>query len=337
MMSALEKKDPHRRQQTVARFLFGTVALALFVLVPTSFLSRSYVAAQEPKAAQTNNPGGQATLKTTVRQVLLDVVVTDRKNHPVSGLRQEDFSILEDGVPQNIIFFEPHTAFSDASAPKLSEAPALPPNTFVNTSSATDKLPLNVLLYDLLNTPLTDQPFARQEIVKFLRNRPAGSRFAIFVLADTLHLVQGFTDDERQLVAAMQRKEANPRSTLFYQSSAGLQGTSAQFAGNPALGNDGTAQAMLGRLQNMEQLTRRFYLSRRVEQTLAAFEEIARFLSGLPGRKNLIWLSGSFPANIFPGQPCRAQGQVVAVISSGAMGDAHPAAGHKNQTAPAIC
>ena len=58
---------------------------------------------------------------------------------------------------------------------------------------------------------------------------------------------------------------------------------------------------MLGRLQNMEQLTRRFYLSRRVEQTLAAFEEIARFLSGLPGRKNLIWLSGSFPANIFPG------------------------------------
>jgi len=58
---------------------------------------------------------------------------------------------------------------------------------------------------------------------------------------------------------------------------------------------------MLGRLQSMEQLTRRFDLSCRVEQTLAAFEEIARFLSGLPGRKNLIWLSGSFPANIFPG------------------------------------
>jgi len=58
---------------------------------------------------------------------------------------------------------------------------------------------------------------------------------------------------------------------------------------------------MMGRLQGMEALTRRFYLGRRVEQTLGAFVEIARFLNGLSGRKNLIWLSGSFPANVFPG------------------------------------
>jgi len=31
-----------------------------------------------------------------------------------------------------------------------------------------------------------------------------------------------------------------------------------------------------------------------VEQTLGAFVEIARFLNGLSGRKNLIWLLG-FP------------------------------------------
>jgi hypothetical protein len=38
-----------------------------------------------------------------------------------------------------------------------------------------------------------------------------------------------------------------------------------------------------------------------VDQTVSAFVEIAKFLSGLPGRKNLIWLSGSFPSTVFPG------------------------------------
>jgi hypothetical protein len=34
---------------------------------------------------------------------------------------------------------------------------------------------------------------------------------------------------------------------------------------------------------------------------LQALQNLARFLSGIPGRKNVIWLSGSFPISIFPG------------------------------------
>jgi hypothetical protein len=37
-----------------------------------------------------------------------------------------------------------------------------------------------------------------------------------------------------------------------------------------------------------------------VDTTLSAFAQLARYLSGLPGRKNVIWLSGSFPLNIDP-------------------------------------
>jgi hypothetical protein len=39
-------------------------------------------------------------------------------------------------------------------------------------------------------------------------------------------------------------------------------------------------------------------LKDRVDVTLDALVQISRFLSGLPGRKNLIWYSGSFPAGI---------------------------------------
>lgn len=295
MLTALEKKDPRIGLRPTARFLLKAAALALLVLVPTSFLARFYVTAQEQKGAERKDTGGQATIKTTVRQVLLDVVVTDGKNHPITGLQQDDFSIAEDGQPQRILFFEAHTASTDATAPKQPEMPAPPANTFRNTSPVRGDLPLNVLLYDLLNTPLTDQPFAHNEIVKFLRNPPSGSRFAIFVLSDSLHLLQGFTDDEEQLVAAMNRKGAGPFSSPFYQGSQGTQGTLGAFSG------DTISQSMLGSLQNMEAQSRRYFMERRVERTIGAFVEIGRFLSGLPGRKNLIWLSGSFPANLFPG------------------------------------
>ncbi|HEX8765030.1 MAG TPA: VWA domain-containing protein [Candidatus Acidoferrum sp.] len=269
------------------------LALASFVLIPAVFRVTLRAAAQEPNAAQ--DAGRQATIKTTVRQVLVDVVVTDKKNHPVPGLGQEDFRVLEDGKPQRIVYFEAHRPHVDAVAAKAPVFPDLPANTFTNVvSAANNQSPLNVLLYDLLNTRLTDQPFAHEEIVKFLHHRPAGSRFAIFVLGDTLHLLQGFTDDESQLVAAMNRQGENPHSTLLYQTSSGPSDASGLSAAA------GSAQDMMGRMQNMEAASRRFFLTRRVEKTIGAFEEIAKFLSGLPGRKNLIWLSGSFPATIFP-------------------------------------
>lgn len=289
MASAPEQKDSRRSAQT---FLAQVLALATFVLMPAVFRVTPRAAAQEPHAA--GDAGSQATIKTTVRQVLVDVVVTDRKNHPVPGLGQEDFRVLEDGKPQRIVYFEAHRPQDNAVAAKAPVLPDLPANTFANVSAANNQSPLNVLLYDLLNTRLTDQPFAHEEIVKFLHHRPAGSRFAIFVLGDTLRLLQGFSDDESQLVAAMNRKEANPHSTLLYQPSGGLSDASGLSGGA------GSAQDMMGRMQNMEAASRRFFLTRRVEKTIGAFEEIAKFLAGLPGRKNLIWLSGSFPATIFP-------------------------------------
>jgi VWFA-related protein len=38
----------------------------------------------------------------------------------------------------------------------------------------------------------------------------------------------------------------------------------------------------------------------RVSITLTALETMARYLAGIPGRKNLIWFSSSFPVSIFP-------------------------------------
>jgi VWFA-related protein len=38
----------------------------------------------------------------------------------------------------------------------------------------------------------------------------------------------------------------------------------------------------------------------RVVMTLQAFQALARYLSQFPGRKNVMWISGSFPLTFFP-------------------------------------
>jgi hypothetical protein len=45
-----------------------------------------------------------------------------------------------------------------------------------------------------------------------------------------------------------------------------------------------------------------FQFDQRVGMTLEAFQELARYLSAIPGRKNIIWFSGSFPGVIFPNE-----------------------------------
>lgn len=267
--------------------------------------------AGHPSCAQTIPKTGQdksktqavTTIKTRVRQVLLDVVVTDRKNRLVTGLTREDFTVTEDRAPQEILSFEAHAGTDQSannSGPPL-QLPKLPENTFLNLNGTREDLPLNVILYDVLNTPVTDQPFARRDIRKFLKNMPLGSRYAIFVLSDKLHLLQGVTDSEAELLAAMDSLAARSQSPLFGPSPANSGSPGQALADSGLVPNYPEPQAMLGRLTHLESVVNLYLLRRRVELTLTAFGEIAQFLRGVPGRKNLLWLSGSFPAGVLPG------------------------------------
>src|ERR1700683_1842440 len=46
-----------------------------------------------------------AKFRLTVSQIVVPVVVTDAKGHRVTGLKAEDFEVLEDGAPQKILSF----------------------------------------------------------------------------------------------------------------------------------------------------------------------------------------------------------------------------------------
>src|SRR5579864_1893005 len=77
-------------------------------------------------APANSNAGATAvvTFKATSRIVVEDIVVTDSKGHPVKGLRQQDFQLVEDGKPQRIRAFEEYpTEIPGPVTPPTATAP----------------------------------------------------------------------------------------------------------------------------------------------------------------------------------------------------------------------
>ena len=59
-----------------------------------------------PAAPPAQLPRGKGTIRSTVSLVEIDVQVTDRNGKPIKGLKQEQFSVTEDGKAQKVSTFE---------------------------------------------------------------------------------------------------------------------------------------------------------------------------------------------------------------------------------------
>jgi len=260
--------------------------------------------------AQTSLPdskGPQATptLKTNTQLVIVDITVTDSHHQPIHNLKASDFVVLEDNVSQTIKAFEEHvSAKVPANEPaKPLQTPSLPPGVFTNFSPVPAKETLNVLLLDTLNTPLRDQVFVRTQIKQYLKNAPAGTRIAIFGLATRLYLLQGFTSNPDILRAAVDEKGSSKASPVLNDAVGGGNGAvplSQQYDEGFGGLNDLRVTAVVTELKQFEAEQQGYQLQFRARYTLDALNQLARYLGGLQGRKNLIWFSGSFPINILP-------------------------------------
>lgn len=241
---------------------------------------------------QTSTP----TIKVETRVVLLDVVVTDRKGESIPNLRQEDFQVAEDGKPQSISAFEEHK--HNASAPL--NLPPLPSNVYTNMRAVTPSDSVNVLLIDMLNTYPWFQKEVCNQAIQYLKTIPPGTRLAIFTLnTEQLRLVRGFTTDFSGLAVALDDKKSgvvpesswlNPTPSRHAAEEAGLAAMIMMQASPAAVGG---VKEYLG-----EETA--FKTGNRSELTLQAFQHLARYLSGIPARKNVIWFADTFPISFVP-------------------------------------
>ncbi len=196
------------------------------------------------------------TVRVSAREVIVDVLVTDSSGKPVHGLQQSDFTVQENGHPQVVRSFYESTP---AASPKTKPVPLLA-HEYTNGLSVPTHGPVTIFLLDQLNNgPTFDAP---GRITSNLRAMAPGTQVGIFVLSPSgLHTLQPITTDRDLLIRAL--------STFIYD-----QGPPADIFGCP-----GDAS---------KEWTRRM-------TTLRGLNQLAAYLSGIFGRKNLFWFAANPP------------------------------------------
>ena len=96
-------------------------------VITAALLSTATVIAQQPQPAQSELPKLTETID--IRVINVDVVVTDKKGNPVTGLKAEDFDLYENGVPKKVSnFYEVEGSkalnVTTAAAPEVKPQPA---------------------------------------------------------------------------------------------------------------------------------------------------------------------------------------------------------------------
>jgi len=284
----------------------GSDALILASAAPAAVFSQPGITASSitpapitpapsvPAKASTSPP---ATFKASAQAVIVDVVVTDAKGRPIKGLPQKEFQLEEDGKPQSLHYFR---EFGEAKAPAASPPAKPSPNVFTNMTAGPDPGSVTLILLDLLNTPPADQQFARKQLIKFLKSKPANVQFALCTLSPNknqhLRLIEGFTPDENALLAAVNSGRATAR-TMSWESAAEAQNAVNSVTELAQSDVNSHWENLLSGLQKMQEYEKESDTSERAGLTIDALSQLARYLSGIPGRKNLVWLSGSFPVD----------------------------------------
>jgi len=217
----------------------------------------------------------EPTFRAGTHMVQVDVVVHN-KNGAVAGLGKSDFTILDEGKPR------PITSFSvTASSPQPEDFIPLAPGVVSNqrNSRGAPLTAATILLIDRLNTPVSDQVYANRKIIQFLQARNTQDRLGIYVLGNEIRVIQELTDDSGRLDRAI--KALKPGEARRLSGDVQVDST----------GNAVTDSLIADTLDRLQQ----FVVDDRVRTVREAMLTIARHLAKVPGRKNLIWVSGSFP------------------------------------------
>jgi VWFA-related protein len=226
-----------------------------------------------------------ATLTSRAELVSVPVIVTDNFGSHVHGLKKEDFTVYEEGVEQPVSVFEEIQQASAAPAPIR-----LPSDQFSNVrSDDSGNRQLTIVLIDMLNTPVADQVFAKDQVVKYLTDPAnAGHPMSLLALNRTgVKLIHHFTCDPRELTKALN----------------GVQRSQTPVTEDPseAFLTDGTDKLSkilqsFGEFQVAgEQAALSFERRQVVTLTLQSMEQVAQAFAGYPGRKTLVWASAGFP------------------------------------------
>jgi VWFA-related protein len=244
--------------------------------------------------------GTDPVLRVTSRLVQISVVAQDKHGNPVRDLTRDDFTVIDNNHPQKISVFsldiaEPTTAPAQSlttSAPN--DAPLVVSNRTLQPEQK--RMGVTVIVLDALNLGSTDDfVYGRKQLLEFLKTLQVGDPVALYSInGPQVLLIHDFTDDTASLIEVA-RTLSSPKT----EGEAGASPTA--FAGDPSsvgIGSDPHFAQVASMLMRASQADAASQARIKTEWTFTALEAIARHLTGIPGRKNMIWISSGYPMNI---------------------------------------
>ena len=322
---------------------FLSFLLIIWVAVPPA-LVRGQTAAQDQ----------DDVVRVRSNEVRLDVVVKDKKGHPIRDLKAADFEVLEDGVPQKVESFRfvtregaPATA---ENKDDKSSGTGTTPTTAPPAPGRRSTPSVTALVFDRLSPEA--RALARKAGLAYAQEGMAGSGFTgVFGIDQSLRTIQPFTDNAELIKEAVDRATSTTTSTYISgaqkmrdniersvsldqqaatsMASASAAGAARDSAGASAAGEaSGRAMAEQKLLEMQTQMLSHYERLERDQEGFATINSLLAVISpmqNLPGRKTIIFFSEGLklPPNVMQKFPSvinaanRANVSIYAIDSAG--------------------
>jgi VWFA-related protein len=267
----------------------------------------------DPAAAASSQPAAQQetpSFAAAVEQVIVDAVVVDKKGTAIRGLKQGDFSVFEDGVPQKIVSFE-SIEMADQPLPE----PPPPPRVSVNTGPGEERGRTFVIVFDDVHmTPWKAGPPKAAVASLLEKGTREGDRVALVSTSGDTWWSARMEGGRDKLIGLVKRLEGHYIPTSSMDRLSDWEALRIHLYRDPqaygrVLRRFQTYNATFQRRQDEDQLAHEaiedpyitqlaaetyHQLSARLRTTLATLERVVNGVRDVKGRKSVVLVSEGF-------------------------------------------
>ena len=253
------------------------------------------------QAQSQSQPQPADTIRTTTRLVTMSVVVRDKHGNPVRGLSKDDFEVIDGGRPQSVRVLQ---EIDNQAAHFIAK---LPPDTYSNASNQLGAPPsVTAIVFDTLLTHWDAQKYALTQVRALLRGIQPQDRVGLYVIGgdpwapagNELKVLQDFTQDTSPLVAAIRHYDAEQEAKKRHDKNAVVDDRSTAIPELDRFLSGGDVHYRFA-LEDATHTGGKNYSDWAKSVHYAVITAIAQHMSTAPGRKSIVWVSDTTPANLF--------------------------------------
>lgn len=266
------------------------------IAVLLTLLSLAHPVLSQTPQAPPQEAAPEDVMRIATSLVQTDLVVTDKNDQVIPDLKLEDFKVYENGKRQDLKFIE---FVSAEAAPRIEgsinvNGQAVEPDVERNLS-ARDLHRVFAFVVDDLTVPFEDVVSVRNLLTNFVDNQMReGDLVGIVRVAGGRGLLQQFTSDRPLLRRAIAEIRPTLNTYSAFNNITTSQGINTQPQRAPA-GEGRTLMPEIVGVPDVDVSEQGVISGQRALVTLHTAADVVNSMKALPGRKNLVLISGGLP------------------------------------------